>query len=123
MEKTKVVPEIAIEKPRELSEDEKRFKEASERLQAGKKLVEEKPSKPSKKKETPKKAKPKAEPKVKEKKPPKPLTLHNNYLVDIRRHRKHLEIDETRSGNELIVKESSMTVDGKKLPAIIIAVT
>jgi hypothetical protein len=128
--------DIEIAAPeRELSPEEKRFKEMSDRLREGKKVAEkltgEKPSKPSEKKSTKKKStktkstkkstKKKKE-KVKEKKPPKPLTLHTNYLMDIRRHKDHMKLTEDSWGCPLIIKETTMTVDGKKLPALIIAV-
>jgi ribosome-binding protein aMBF1 (putative translation factor) len=78
------------------------------------------PSKTASKKPATKKDAAKAKPK--EKKPKKPLTLHKNYLIDIRRHRGHLGIDESNFGDQLIVKETVMTVAGKKLKAITIAI-
>ena len=101
------------------------FNEKSQALRQGKKVVEEKPSKPSKKataKKSSKKKTTKKKKKTKEKKPPKPLTLHKNYLIDIRRHKGFLKINEDWWGAELVIRHTEITVNSKKVPAITIAI-
>lgn len=83
--------------------------------------VVEAPAKGTSKKSS-KKTSAKKEKKPKEKKPPKPLTLHKNYLIDIRRHAAYLGIDESAFGNQLITKETTITVDKVKFQALTIAV-
>lgn len=121
-------------KPMEISNEE--FLANSEKLRAGEKLVdlpevvepevEEKPSKPSTKKAPKKKAsKKKASSKKSSKKKNserKPLTLHKHWLIDIRRYKDYLDAGEEKWGNELEIRQTKITVNGKKVPAITITV-
>lgn len=119
--------------PNEVSNEE--FLANSEKLRAGIPLVEleevvepETDDQPEETIETPKPKTPKKESAKKKgaaKKTPKerkPLTLHKHWLIDIRRFKAYLNAGEDKFGNELGIKKTKITVDGKKYNAITIAV-
>lgn len=60
--------------------------------------------------------------KKKEKKERKRLTLHKHYIIDIRRFKDYLEIEEEDWGRELEIRETKITFKGEKIKAINIAI-
>lgn len=58
----------------------------------------------------------------KEKKERKKLTLHKHYLVDLRRFKDYLELDESDFGRNLETRKTKIKYNGEKIKALTIAV-
>ena len=114
IEKTSVENDGTEEVEIELEESTVETPESDEPKVVGKSSTKKKKAKAKEKK-----------PKVKP--PPRALTLHKQYLIDIRRHAKYLEITDDFWGAPLVIRKTQITVDGldgnkQRVKAITIAI-